>query len=192
MTAQAAPEVPSATPAHTEASSRPGRARSVPDELARELLFSFARMARGPKRAGAMPKHIEELVGSGVLAPRHLGAFAVISMEGPISISELAAREGFALSTTSLLVTQLAEVGLVERYEDDQDRRRTLVSIAPRYRRVSEEVLAAKLAPLRRAVARMGAQRARALVEGLEMVAEEVTAGDETASACHSPRRREI
>jgi len=139
-----------------------------------------------------MPKHIEELVNRGVLAPRHLGAFAVISMEGPISISELAAREGFALSTTSLLVTQLAEVGLVERHEDDQDRRRTVVSIAPKYRRVSEAVLEAKLAPLRRAVARMGPGRARALVEGLEMVAEEVTAGDGAATSCVPARRKEV
>ncbi len=139
-----------------------------------------------------MPKHIEELVSRGVLAPRHLGAFAVISMEGPISVSELAAREGFALSTTSLLVTQLAEVGLVERHEDDQDRRRTVVSIAPKYRRVSEAVLETKLAPLRRAVARMGPQRARALVEGLEMVAEEVTAGDGAATTCHPARRKEV
>jgi len=139
-----------------------------------------------------MPKHIEELVNRGVLAPRHLGAFAVISMEGPISISELAAREGFALSTTSLLVTQLAEVGLVERHEDDQDRRRTVVSIAPKSRRVSEAVLEAKLAPLRRAVARMGPQRARALVEGLEMVAKEVTAGNGAATTCVPARRKEV
>ena len=54
----------------------------MPDELARELLFSFARMARGPKRAGAMPKHIEELVGSGVLAPRHLGTVTDIQSAG--------------------------------------------------------------------------------------------------------------
>ena len=148
-------------------------------------------MARG-KRGGAMPKHIERLVNSGVLAPRHLGAFAVITMKGPISISELAARAGFALSTTSLLVTQLAEVGLVERHEDALDRRRTVVSIAPRYRRVSEAVLEARLAPLRRAVARMGPQRARALVEGLEMVAEEVTACDGATTSCRGRIPREV
>lgn len=168
----------------------PSEARTTEDAQACELLLAFARMARGPRRPGAMPKHIEQLVNEGVLAPRHLGAFAVISMEGPISISELAAREGFALSTTSLLVTQLAEVGLVERHEDDQDRRRTVVSIAPRYRRVSEEVLEAKLAPLRRAVARMGAHRAQALVEGLEVVAAEVNA-DDRAAACRGPRKED-
>jgi len=185
MTAQAFPEM-----GRTGSGVRP--TRSADDARACELLLAFARMARGPKRAGAMPKHIEALVRRGVLAPRHLGAFAVISMEGPISISALAAREGFALSTTSLLVTQLAEVGLVERHEDELDRRRTVVSIAPKYRRMSEEVLEAKLAPLRRAVARMGPQRARALVEGLEMVAEEVTVADGAGAPCPGSRRKEV
>src|SRR5271166_1742412 len=186
MTAQALPDPRAGHPNRVE-----HPARTAQDAQACELLLAFARVARGPRRAAAMPKHIEELVTSGVLAPRHLGAFAVISLEGPISISELAAREGFALSTTSLLVTQLAEVGLVERHEDEHDRRRTVVSIAPKYRRVSEEVLEAKLAPLRRAVARMGPQRARALAEGLEIVAEEVIELDGLATPCHGPRRKE-
>ena len=94
----------------------PGRAGPARRRTPRPLSCCWpSHMAHG-QRGGAMPKHIERLVNSGVLAPRHLGAFAVITMKGPISISELAARAGFALSTTSLLVTQLAEVGLVERH----------------------------------------------------------------------------
>src|SRR5271154_5047346 len=101
-------------------------------------------MARGRKGAGELPKHIEDLIQSGFLAPRHLGAFAIIALEGPLSVSELAERGSFALSTTSLLVTQLAEAELVERHEDETDRRRTVVSVAPNYRRMSEEVLEAR------------------------------------------------
>ncbi len=159
----------------SEGSGAPRRDRDTPgNDQAAELLLAFARMARSHKGAGTLPKHLEELVESGFLAPRHLGAFAIICLEGHLTVSQLAARGSFALSTTSLLVTQLAEAGLVERHEDETDLRRTVVSIAPKYRRMSEKVLEARLAPLRRAVARMGPERAQALVEGLQFVAEEV------------------
>ena len=178
-----------ATKTASPPASNKDRTRRPGDEQASELLLAFARMARGKTAGGAMPKHIEELVRSGFLAPRHLGAFAIITLEGPLTISKLAARGSFALSTTSLLVTQLAEAELVERHEDESDRRRTVVSVAPRYRRMSEEVLEAKLAPLRRAVERMGPERAQALVEGLAVLAEEINAIDGDAEHCDGPRR---
>jgi DNA-binding MarR family transcriptional regulator len=130
-----------------------------------------------------MPKHIGDLLHSGELAPRHVGVFVVIALNGPMSVSELARREGFALSTASLLVTQLAEAGLVERREDPQDRRRTLVTVAPEHRRESEEVIESKLAPLRRGLARMGRERAAVLVEALGVLAEEISrdVGDDCA-----------
>src|SRR5260370_956785 len=146
-----------------------GRRRpTLEDEQASELLVAFARLARGARDAPAMPKQVEALLQRGYLAPRHLGVFAVIALAGPLTVSELAAREGLAVSTTSLLVTQLAEVGLVERREDNLDRRRTLVSIAPAYRRESRAVLESRLAPLRRGVRPLGAGRAAPFVEGLQ------------------------
>jgi DNA-binding MarR family transcriptional regulator len=104
-----------------------------------------------------------------------MSAFAVVALDGPLTVTELASREGLALSTASLLVTQLGEAGLVERHEDTTDRRRTVVSVAPRHRRESEAVLESKLAPLRRALVRMGPERAAAMLEGLSVLVEEVT-----------------
>ena len=124
-----------------------------------------------------MPKHVDALLQSGYLAPRHVGIFAIIALAGPLTVSELAARESLAVSTTSLLVTQLAEAGLVERREDTQDRRRTMVSVAPAHRRESQAVVESKLAPLRRALGRMGAERAKCFIEGLQMLADEVALG---------------
>jgi DNA-binding MarR family transcriptional regulator len=112
------------------------------------------------------------------LAPRHLAAFAVVALAGPLTVSDLAARAGLALSTASLLVTQLADAGLVERREDEGDRRRTVVSVAPAYRAESEAVLEEKLAPLREAVLRMGPVRAKATLEGLAILAEVVSPRD--------------
>lgn len=144
-------------------------------EQAARLLLAFARMPRD-QRGGDLPRRLQALVRSGVLAPRHFRAFAVIALGGTMTVSELASREGCALSTASLLVTQLAEAGLVERREDDADRRCTIVSVAPAHRRESEAILEAKLEPLRRVADRLGPQKTRALLDGLEVVAQELGA----------------
>ncbi|MHB8219039.1 MAG: MarR family winged helix-turn-helix transcriptional regulator [Acidimicrobiales bacterium] len=156
---------------------RDRKRRTALDEQASDLLLAFARLVRGSRHDGGIPEHIGALLHSGELAPRHVGVFAVIALDGPMSVSALARREGVALSTASLLVTQLAEAGLVERHEDPEDRRRTVVSVAPEHRRESEEVLESKLAPLRRGLARMGPEAAAALLEGLGILAEEIGRG---------------
>jgi DNA-binding MarR family transcriptional regulator len=147
--------------------------RTLEDEQASQMFLAFTRLLRGPRHPGMLPRHVQDLLRSGFLAPRHMSAFAVVALDGPMTVSELAQREGLALSTASLLVTQLGEAGLVERNEDAADRRRTVVSVAPRHRRESEAVLESKLAPLRRALARMGPERAAALLEGLQILVEE-------------------
>ena len=101
-----------------------------------------------------------------------------------MSVSALASREGLALSTASLLVTQLSQAGLVERREDAHDRRRTVVSVAPAYRRDSEAALESKLAPLRRALERMGSRRATALLQGLAILVEEIPCAGGAGAAC--------
>jgi DNA-binding MarR family transcriptional regulator len=153
---------------------------------AARLLLAFTRLARD-RKSGALPNRFEELAREGVLAPRHFRAFAVIAIGGPIRVSELAAREGCALSTASLLVTQLAEAGLVERREDDADRRCTVVSVAPAYRRASEQILKAKLAPLRRGIDRLGPAKTKALLDGLAVLAEEMAAENAPADRPLSP-----
>lgn len=142
-------------------------------DRAADLLLTFVRLARS-HRGAPTPGWVAGLLRSGELAPRHVVAFALVALFGPVTVSELAAREGLAVSTASLLVTQLAEAGLVERQEDAQDRRRTVVTVAPAHRRESEELLESRLAPLRRALARMGAARARAVFEALDIIAEEL------------------
>jgi DNA-binding MarR family transcriptional regulator len=149
--------------------------RTREDAQAAEVLLAFARLARARRHDCSLPVHLEGLLATGFLAPRHVGVLAHITLAGPLTITELAEREGFALSTTSLLVTQLAEAGLVERREDAHDRRRTVVSVAPEFGRESEAVLEAELAPLRRAIARMGPAKAKAMIDGLRLVAEERT-----------------
>lgn len=145
-------------------------------DAARQLLLAFSRLLRGKRQEGDLPVQLREMVHRGELAPRHLAALAIVVLEGPLTVTELAHREGLALTTASLLVSQLAEAGLVERREDAVDRRRTVVSVAPEHRQESAAVLEARLAPLRRALDRMGPERAAVLLEGLEIVTEELEA----------------
>jgi DNA-binding MarR family transcriptional regulator len=52
-----------------------------------------------------------------------------LAIEGPLRVSELAAREAITQPGVTLLVHRLAEAGLAERVPDPSDRRATLVRI---------------------------------------------------------------
>jgi DNA-binding MarR family transcriptional regulator len=145
------------------------------DEDAFELLLAFTRLARSAKHSEELPGRMRSLVDDGVLAPRHLTAFAIVAMHGPLSISQLAQREGCATTTASLVATQLADAGLIVRSEDASDRRRTVISVAPAFRKESQQVLNTRLMPLRRAMERMGPDLAHQVKEGLAILAEEIS-----------------
>src|ERR1700733_2469438 len=147
----------------------------VTAEDAFELLLAFLRLSRNAKHSEGLSERLRSLLIEGSLAPRHMTTFAIVAMHGPLSVSELARREGCATTTASLLATQLADAGLVERREDSLDRRKTVITVSPSFRKDSENVLRARLAPLRRALVRMGPDRARAMLEGLAVLAEEIT-----------------
>ena len=67
----------------------------------------------------------------------------------PISVSELAKRLGLLLSSTSTIVGELSRAGLLERAEDEHDRRRTIVRVHEDYRAAMEGWLEIALAPIR-------------------------------------------
>jgi DNA-binding MarR family transcriptional regulator len=67
------------------------------------------------------------------LAPRHLALLAYLQYEGPLAVSELADRLEVAPTTVSLMVGDLSRGGILTREEDDADRRRRIVAIAPDY-----------------------------------------------------------
>ncbi|MGD0558201.1 MAG: helix-turn-helix domain-containing protein [Streptosporangiaceae bacterium] len=67
------------------------------------------------------------------LAPRHLALLAYLQYDGPLTVSELADRLEVAPTTVSLMVGDLSRSGILTRQEDDTDRRRRIVAIAPGY-----------------------------------------------------------
>ena len=67
------------------------------------------------------------------LAPRHLALLAYLQYDGPLTVSQLADRLEVAPTTVSLMVGDLSRRGILTREEDDADRRRRIVAIAPDY-----------------------------------------------------------
>ena len=82
-----------------------------------------------------------------------------------MSVSDIANRLGVNLTAASMSVAQLANVGIVERKEDPEDHRRTIVSIAEPYLKMASEINAEKVVPMRRALGEMGEEKANQLVE---------------------------
>ncbi|MEU6739963.1 MarR family winged helix-turn-helix transcriptional regulator [Streptosporangium sandarakinum] len=97
---------------------------SVEDGI-RTLLLLMPRMVGRTKRI-KVPPRLQSLN----LAPRHLSLLSYLLFDGPLGVNELAARLEVAPATVSLMVGDLSRRGVVERREDDADRRRTIVCIA--------------------------------------------------------------
>ena len=142
-------------------------AAAVVDEQVRELIYllrAIARRLRPPELA----ELVQEAAASGLVGRRHLPVLLSLAVEGPTSVSELAP------ATASLLTNELNRAGLLERREDEQDRRRTIVSLPERYRGLFEEVARRRLAPLERTLTRMGPRARTQFMEGLRILGEEL------------------
>ncbi|MFI9817173.1 MarR family winged helix-turn-helix transcriptional regulator [Saccharothrix variisporea] len=89
-------------------------------------------MPRLVGRAKRIP--VPEELQSLALAPRHLSLLSYLLFDGPMTVNELAERLEVAPTTVSLMVAELSRKDVLERREDDQDRRRRIVSITDRMR----------------------------------------------------------
>ncbi|TYB67228.1 winged helix-turn-helix transcriptional regulator [Nonomuraea sp. PA05] len=106
------------------------------DDGIRTLLLLMPRMVGRAKRL-KVPEELQQLS----LAPRHLSLLAYLLFDGSMTVNELAARLEVAPATVSLMVGELSRKGVLERREDDADRRRTIVSIADRHQDAINEWL---------------------------------------------------
>jgi DNA-binding MarR family transcriptional regulator len=159
---------------HTK--ERPAREPSR-DEI-REVLWLLADVITGLKRSGGheIPEECRTPFESGSLGPRHVPVLMTVTFMGELSVSQIAERIGLSLATTSLMVGELAREGLVERAEDDRDRRRTIVRLHPDYRAVMDGWAEERFAPVGRALARLSPTAHQHLLEGMRAIAEETRA----------------
>jgi DNA-binding MarR family transcriptional regulator len=115
--------------------------------------------------------------GHGGLGPRHGSVLVLIALEGDLSVSELARRMGLSVSTVSLMVGELSRAGLVERSEDERDRRRTLVRLHQDHARELQQWMRERIAPLSTALARIDPDVRAGFLEGWRQLAGELEAG---------------
>jgi DNA-binding MarR family transcriptional regulator len=108
------------------------------DDAIRALLLLMPRMIGRVKRI-PIPDELQSLA----LGPRHLSLMSYLLFDGPMTVNELAARLEIAPATASLMIGELSRKGILERREDDNDRRRRIVSITDAQRPVIENWLAA-------------------------------------------------
>ncbi|GAA2833840.1 MarR family transcriptional regulator [Crossiella cryophila] len=91
----------------------------------RELLVLMPRLVGRAKRI-PVPPEIQSLA----LAPRHLSLLSHLLFDGALTVNELAARLEVAPTTVSLMVGELSRKGVLERREDEGDRRRRIITIS--------------------------------------------------------------
>ena len=149
----------------------------VSDEELKAIALRIPRLFHAAKsNGGPTPDEIRRLMGGIGLGPRHFNALRHVMAEGPMSVSALSVRLGVALSTASLMVGELSRAGLLERIEDDEDRRRTIVRVAPERAAAADAFLSRRLDPLRRALERLTPAEREAFARGLDVLTEELCA----------------
>jgi DNA-binding MarR family transcriptional regulator len=114
--------------------------RTIPvTDLAGHLRLVIARTARRLRQEAG-----------GELSPSLSSALAVIERHGPLTPSELAARERIQRPTATRILARLEEQGLVARTADPNDRRSSLVAATPSARALMGELRTRKTAFLAR------------------------------------------
>ncbi|MCW2886329.1 MAG: hypothetical protein QOE54_2401 [Streptosporangiaceae bacterium] len=139
-----------------------GGGPSVDDGI-RTLLLLMPRMVGRVKRI-----RIPEELRSFSLAPRHLSLLAFLLFDGPLGVNELAARLEVAPATVSLMVGELSRKGILQRREDEADRRRTIVSITDAHRPAIDGWLARGATAWRRALEPLTPAQRQMFIDTLE------------------------
>jgi DNA-binding MarR family transcriptional regulator len=132
------------------------------DDAIRALLLLMPRMVGRAKRI-RIPDEIRSLS----LAPRHLSLLSYLLFDGPMTVNDLAARLEIAPTTVSLMVSELSRKGILERKEDEADRRRRIVSIAGRKRQAIDGWLARGATAWRNAIEPLTPDQRRIVVDAL-------------------------
>ncbi|MEV4969416.1 MarR family winged helix-turn-helix transcriptional regulator [Streptomyces scopuliridis] len=114
----------------------------------------------------------------GDLTPSRQAALAALAAHGPLRISELAARMGIALSTTSRMVDLLDSTGWIARHPDPQDQRASLVALSRTGRAVLDARRRETAARLAEQISLLTAEEQRTLyaaLPALEALSERAT-----------------
>jgi DNA-binding MarR family transcriptional regulator len=147
----------------------------APSADATELFIALGAVVKRLRR-NPLPDDdaLREAMSGMAVAPRHISALLQVASEDRLGMSDLADRLSISLATTSQVVTDLADWGLVERATDDADRRRTFVTITPAHRATIRALLDSRLRPLDQTLRRLEPDERAAFVRGLTVLADEL------------------
>lgn len=148
--------------------------RPAPSADATELYFALGAVVKRLRRNQQVGEALGAALAGASPAPRHVFALLQVASEDRLGMSDLADRLGVSLATTSQVVTDLADWGLLERSTDAVDRRRTYVTVAPEHQATIRALLDSRLRPLERALRRLEPDERTALVRGLTVLADEL------------------
>jgi DNA-binding MarR family transcriptional regulator len=156
--------------------SRTARRDDVEEELA-QLVALLPITLHDLRSAPPSPMPMREALEGSGLGKRHATALLSVAATEPASVSELARRLGLLLSSTSTVVGELSRAGLVQREEDDEDRRRTLVRVHSDYREAMAAWVDAATEPLRNTLQRLSPSARAHFMEGWRILSEEAARG---------------
>jgi DNA-binding MarR family transcriptional regulator len=138
------------------------------------VLRLLGALSRGTRpRGDSLPEPLRAAFAEGSLGPRHMPPLFALTMGGPASVGDLAARINLAPTTTSLLVNELNRAGLVERKEDEGDRRRTIVDVSDDIRGPLAKHASKRMAIVERALGRLEPEARAHFIQGLRALVEE-------------------
>ncbi|MEV4805940.1 MarR family transcriptional regulator [Nonomuraea sp. NPDC049421] len=132
------------------------------DDAVRALMLVMPRLIGRAKRTPP-PEELRSLD----LAPRHLSLLSMLLLDGPLTVSQLAEKLGVAPTTVSLIVSELSRKGVLERREDDADRRRRIIDISQASRPAISRWLSPGARAWRRALAPLTDEQRRSFVDTL-------------------------
>jgi DNA-binding MarR family transcriptional regulator len=133
------------------------------------LMQVFRRVSRGMRRwqDGAAPP------ATAPLSPRHVAVLEQL-LDGPVTVSELAARLGLTLTTVSGVLADLDRAGFIERHPDPADRRRTIVAVIPAQAVLVREWLDGAARPLARVLDKLSPSEREAFLKAMDLLETEL------------------
>ncbi|WP_029109252.1 MarR family transcriptional regulator [Mycobacterium sp. URHD0025] len=143
-------------------------------ELQRVLSKVFSVLRRGDTNKGT----------AGELTLAQLSILLTLLDQGPIRMTELAARERVRTPTTTVAIRRLEKLGLVKRSRDPSDLRAVLVEVTPRGLVQHRESLAARRADLAARLANLSQEDLATLAAAL--VPLERLAGQNDQATAHA------
>jgi DNA-binding MarR family transcriptional regulator len=158
----------------------------INDEQLAELRDLLRRVMRGLWARRRPTAELLDLVsGDPPLGRRHVALLAQIGTEGERSVGELARELDLSLPAASKLTRDLEDHGLVERREDPDDRRRTVVALSPGTSERVRAWLERRSKPLEQALATLDTKERQAFLKGLRALGDALM----EESACGPERR---